>query len=205
MRETTRRPRMLPTYEESRSILRLATPIVAVQLGTMLMGVVDTAMVGRLSAAALGGVALGNICFFACIVTGMGVLMGLDPLVSQAVGARDPVGVARSIQRGMVLSLVLAVPAASMLFFSEPGLHLLGQPADVVPLGGAYARWTALSVIPFYVTIVLRQSLQALHRVRPILIAILIANLVNVPLNWMLIFGNSDSPPSASAEQPLPL
>lgn len=158
------------------------------------MGVVDTVMVGRLSAAALGGVALGNLCFFACVVTGMGILMGLDPLVAQAVGARDHTGVARSIQRGMVLSLALAAPAACVLLASESVLRFLGQPVDVVPLAGAYARWTALSVLPYYMTVVLRQSLQALHRLRPILISILLANLINVALNWVLIFGNLGFP-----------
>jgi len=185
---------LLPTPEESRSILRLAGPIVAVQLGMMLMGVVDTAMIGRVSAAALGGVALGNVSFFGCVVTGMGTLMGLDPLVAQAVGARDQTGIARSVQRGLVLALALSLPAGGLLLVAESGLQLLGQPAEVTPFAGAYARWTAWSVFPFYVFVVLRQSLQALHLVRPILLCIVVANLLNVALNWLLIFGHLGFP-----------
>ena len=158
------------------------------------MGVVDTAMVGRVSAAALGGVALGNVCFFGCAVTGMGILMGLDPLVAQAVGARDRMAIARSVQRGMVLALALSLPASALLLFAETGLRLLSQPADVTPFAGAYARWTALSVIPFYVFVVLRQSLQALHLVRSIFLTIVLANLLNAALNWVLIFGHLGFP-----------
>ena len=84
---------------ELRALARLALPIVVVQVGLMFMGVVDTIMVGRVSPQALGAVALGNLYFFATAIFGMGVLLALDPVVSQAVGARDEPAISRALRR----------------------------------------------------------------------------------------------------------
>ena len=67
---------------------KLATPVVVAELGWIAMGVVDIAMVGRLGPEAIGAVGLGSVLFFAVAVFGIGVLLGLDTLVSQAYGAR---------------------------------------------------------------------------------------------------------------------
>ena len=187
-----------PTREVLRELLALALPVVAVQVGLMTMGVADSVMVGRISAAALGGVALGNVYFFAICVFGMGVLMALDPVVSQAVGARDEPAVARGLQRGIVLSLLLSVPASLLLLTTGPFLRALGQPAEVVPIAAGYVLREIPSVFPFYAFVVFRQSLQALGRMRAIVVVILLANLLNVGLNWVLIFGKLGMPPLAA-------
>ncbi len=184
----------LPTRHESRALLRLALPIVAVQVGLMLMGVVDTVMVGHLSAQALAAVAIGNLVWFGSVVIGMGTLMGLDPIVAQAVGARDEKGVAQGVQRGLVLAFALSIPPALALFATAPALRFAAQPADVIPLAASYTAWTAPSILPFYLFVVLRQSLQALHRTRPILLSIILANLLNAGLNWVLIYGKLGFP-----------
>jgi len=186
--------RLLPSLPDSRALLALALPVVGVQVGLMLMGVVDTIMVGRVSAASLAGVALGNMYFFGCSIFGMGALFALDPVVAQAVGANDREGIARGVQRGHVMALLLALPASVLLLSGERVLAALGQPADVVPLAGAYARWCAPGVLPFYVFVVQRQSLQALPRMRPILVTIGLANLLNVVLDWILIYGHFGVP-----------
>lgn len=186
--------RALPTGEESRALLRLALPVVVVQVGVMAMGVVDTIMVGHLSATALAAVALGNLYFFGCAILGMGALMGLDPVVAQALGAGDHPAVARGVQRGLVLAVLLSVPAALLLLGAEGALRVMGQPAEVVPLAGAYARWTAPSVLPLYLFVVLRQSLQALRAMRPIIICIVAGNIINGFLNWTLIYGHLGAP-----------
>src|SRR5687767_15618869 len=120
----------------------------------MLMGVVDTVMVGRLSAEALGAVALGNLFFFTIAVIGWGVLMALDPVVSQAVGARDEPAIARGLQRGIALSLLLSVPASLLLLATGPFLRALGQPAEVVPIAAGYVVREIPSVFPFYAFVV---------------------------------------------------
>lgn len=160
----------------------------------MLLGVVDTVMVGHASPEDLAGVAVGNIFFFACVVFGMGVLFSLDPVVSQAVGAGDPVARARGVQRGIILATALAVVGMLALLLAEPVLILFRQPAEVIPLAAGYARACALGVFPFYLFVVVRQTLQAQSRVAPILVAIVVANVVNVVFNWMFVFGHLGAP-----------
>ncbi len=175
-------------------MLGLALPVVTVQVGMMSMGVVDTVMVGHLSPQALAAVALGNLYFFVPAVFGMGTLMVLDPVVAQAVGAGDAPSTARGVQRGVLLALLLTVPSAVLLLLAEPILALLRQPADVSPLAAQYSVRMAPGVLPFFLFVVFRQSLQALGRTRPIVITIVVANVLNALLNWVLIFGHLGAP-----------
>jgi len=177
-----------------RQLTRLALPIVAVNLGQMMMSVVDTVMVGRVSAEAIAAVALGTLFFFAAAISGEGILLALDPLISQAVGAGDHGGQARGLQRGLLLALLLMVPSAAFLAVSPWLMAVLSQPDGVVPLAAAYARIMIPGVLPFYLFIAFRQTLQALGRVRPVFLTMLGANLVNVGLNYVLIFGKLGFP-----------
>ena len=186
--------RLLPRRNELRAMLDLALPVVTIQVGIMSMGVVDTVMVGHLSPQALAAVALGNLYFFVPAVFGMGTLMVLDPVVAQAFGAGDAPSVARGIQRGVLLAFVLSIPSALLLLAAGPVLAVLRQPADVVPLAAQYSVRMAPSVLPFFLFIVFRQSLQALGHTRAIVVTIIVANLVNALLNWVLIFGHLGLP-----------
>ena len=163
-------------------------------MGIVAQGLVDTAMVGRVNAAELGAVTLGNLYFFGVAVLGMGLLFALDPLVSQAFGADDHSSIEIAVQRGLLLSLGLAVATGGLLAVAAPVFTLLRQPAEVVPVAAAYARIQIAGMLPFYGFIVFRQVLQAVGRVAPVVWTILLANLVNAFLNWVLVFGNLGAP-----------
>ncbi|HEX7081706.1 MAG TPA: MATE family efflux transporter [Gammaproteobacteria bacterium] len=188
------RTRHRPSAADLADLLKLAAPIVLIQVGMMLMGVVDTIMVGRLSAVALAAVALANLYSFGIMIFGLGVLLGLDPIVSQALGARDEEAVGRALQRGLVLSAVLTVPISLLLTTVEPVLTLAGQPPEVVPLAAGYVYRVLPGVWPFYAFVVLRQTLQAHRRTAPIVVTIVAANVVNAALNYVLIFGHFGFP-----------
>lgn len=183
-----------PTRKDLNGVLALAIPVVLVQVGLMAMGVVDTIMVGRVSPEDLAAVALGNLYFFTVGVFGMGVLMALDPLVSQAMGAGDPEGAAKAFQRGLILALAIGISTSALLVPAAPLFHLVRQPEAVIPVAAAYALWTIPGTIPFYGFIVLRQTLQGMARVTPILWTTLAANVLNIFLNWILIWGNLGAP-----------
>ncbi|MBX9929311.1 MAG: MATE family efflux transporter [Gemmatimonadaceae bacterium] len=170
-------------------MLALAAPIVAVQVGLQLMGFVDNLMVGRLGPAALGGVALGNLYFFNIAIFGMGFLMALDPVVAQAVGARDDAGIALGVQRGVVLAVAVTVVISLAMWPVPAALGMLDQPTDVVPIATAFVRWSIPGMLPFFLFIALRQSVQAMGTVRPVLEAIIVGNIVNLAANRVLIFG----------------
>ena len=182
--------RLRPTSAELREMARLAAPIVLVNVGMQLMGVVDTAMLGRVGAAEIAAGALGNFYFHLTSIVGIGVLMALDPVVSQGVGAGDAAAIARGVQRGVLLALLVTVAVCLSFVASGPVLRLLRQPADVVPLAVDYVWWSIPGLLPYFAFNVMRQTLQAFTRIRPILVAVVVANLLNVGLNWVLIFGH---------------
>ncbi len=187
-------PAPLPDRGGLRQLLGLAAPIVAVQVGMMLIGTVTTIMVGHVSAVDLAAAALGNLYFVAVILLGWGTLMALDPVVAQAVGARDEAAISLGIQRGMVLAVGLSVLTGLAFLPARAVLEFLRQPADVVPLAARYVRVSIPGIFPFLAFVVMRRSLQAMGRMRPIVLTILVANVLNAALGWVFIFGWMGSP-----------
>ncbi len=180
--------------DELRTLIRLATPIVTVQLGLMAMNTVDVMMVGRLSEEALAAATLGNIWVWGLIVFCMGVVMAADPLISQAMGAGDERAVTSTVQRGLCITVLLSVPCALLVLPIESALTFLQQPAAAIPGATAYAHVSILSILPFLLFTLFRQALQADGILRPLVLTILLANGINVLLNWLLIFGNWGCP-----------
>jgi multidrug resistance protein, MATE family len=183
-----------PTRADVVALSRLAGPLVLIQVGTMLMGVVDTIMVGQLSASALAATALGNLYFFSISIFGMGVLFALDPIVAQALGAGDELAVRRGLQRGLVLALLLCVPIGLFLLTVRPVLTLVGQPAEIIPDAAGYVYRTLPGLPAFLLFVVLRQTLQAHQRTAAIMWTIVASNLLNAGLNYLWVFGHGGFP-----------
>lgn len=180
--------------EEFAALLRLAAPIVVVQVGMTAMGFVDVAMLGHYRSDALAGMALGHTVTWAAMVFCMGVLVGVDPLLSQAVGARDHAAVTRALLRGLLLALGLSLPAALALLPVDNYLRWLGQRDDLIPAATTYARLNTLGLLPFMVFQLLRTFLSAHSRLRAQVVVIVAANLLNVGLDWVMIFGRLGCP-----------
>jgi multidrug resistance protein, MATE family len=179
---------------ELRPMLALALPVVLVQVGLMAMGVVDTLMVGRVSAHALASVALGNLYWFNAIVLAQGTLMALDPLVAQAVGAEDHSAVARALQRGLVIVVLLSVFTMLLLVPAREVLVVTRQQPEIITDTTAYVHISIPGIVPYLAFVLFRQTMQALHRVQPIVWTIVGANLLNAGLNWVFVYGHLGSP-----------
>jgi MATE family, multidrug efflux pump len=179
---------------ELAAMARIAAPVVVVQVGWMAMGVVDTLVVGRVSADAMAAVALGNLLFLAIAIFGMGVLMGLDPVVAQAIGAGERIAVARNAQRGLLLIVGLTGLSTVALLPVHPLVAMLGQPPEVVPLVAGYAYVAIGGFLPFYVSVLARVLLQATGNIRPMVWAMVAANVLNLALNWVFVFGHLGIP-----------
>lgn len=179
---------------EAVAVVRLATPVALVQIGMMLMGTVDAMMLGRHSEHALAAGALGNSVSFGLITFPMGVLMSLDPLVAQAFGADSHVRIRRHFKQGLLLAAALAVPLTAVMLWTEDALLFAGQRPEIATDGAAYIRVVAVGNLPFLLFVAVRQTLQAMSRIRPAAIAIVIANGVNVIANYTLIFGHFGFP-----------
>ena len=172
----------------------LAAPVVVAELGWITMGMVDTLMVGPLGAEAIGAVGLGSALFIAVGIFGMGMLLGLDTLVSQAFGAGRMDECHRWLLHGVVLALVLTVPTTLLLFWMAATLDRWGMNPDVLRLVRPYLDAVAWSTLPLLLYFGFRRYLQGLGVVRPIMVTLIGANLLNVIANWALIFGHLGLP-----------
>ena len=172
----------------------LAVPVVLAELGWMTMGIVDTVMVGRLSPEAIGAVGVGTALFMGVGVFAMGLLLGLDTLVSQAYGAGELEECHRWLHHGVVLSVVLTVPVTGILWGVSSTLDRWGLDPAVLPLTRPYLDTVTWSVLPLLLYASFRRYLQAMDAVRPIMFALVLANVMNAVVNYMLIFGRLGAP-----------
>jgi MATE family multidrug resistance protein len=175
-------------------MLALAVPVVLAELGWVTMGIVDVLMVGRLSAEAIGAVGIGSSIFMGVAVFAMGLLLGLDTLVSHSFGARRLDDCHRWLVHGVVLALGLAIPITALLYALLKTLHLWGFDPLVLTLTQDYFWIVLWSLPPLLLYAAFRRYLQATGSVRPVMVALLLANVVNTIVNWMLIFGRFGAP-----------
>jgi multidrug resistance protein, MATE family len=172
----------------------LAVPVVLAELGWMAMGLVDTLMVGRLGAEAIGAVGIGTSLFMGVTIFAIGLLLGLDTLVAQAWGALRVDECHRWLVHGLVLSAVVTLPIAGLLLLLGRGLGAWGLHPSVLVLAQPYVDILAWSVLPLLLYASFRRYLQGMGIVRPVMVALFTANALNAFANWVLIFGNLGAP-----------
>ena len=175
-------------------LVRLALPLMASQVGMMFLGVVETLLMGRAGNTALAAVSLGNAWTHGTILIAMGVVMGADPILSQAYGAGDNKTVALTFQRGLVLSMLLGVPVSLLWLCTRPVLGAFGQDPGLSALASTFVALQAPAASGFLVFTVARQYLAGRGIVAPSLYVVLVVNIVNVVLTWWLVFGGGGFP-----------
>jgi multidrug resistance protein, MATE family len=176
------------------AMARLAIPIVAAELGWMAMGIVDTMFVGRVSAQAIGAVGLGTSIFYGILVSASGLLLGLDTLVARSFGAGDRKDCRHSLISALWLSLLLIPGVMACVLAFLPLLEHFGIDPGVLRETRPYLRTLTWSTPPLILYFGLRRYLQATGGVRPVMLALVLANLINVAGNWVLVFGNLGAP-----------
>ena len=154
------------------------------------MNVVDTIMVGRLGPSAIGAIAIGGSVFYAFAIFGVGTLLGLDTLVSQAFGKGNREDCHKSLTAGISFAL-LFTPVLMLFFHLVPPLFgEIGINKDVSALAGDFIRSLSFSTLPLLLYSAFRRYLQGMGHVRPVMVALVSANLVNWFFNWLLIEGH---------------
>lgn len=193
-----------PAVREFRSLFRLAAPLAAAQAGVPLMGLVDVAVLGRLGAREIAGSGLGNAVFFAFSILGMGLVMGVDPLISQAIGAGDRLRARRVMWQGLWLSVCVAGGLTLLLLAATFALPLVGSKPELIEPATAYLLVRITSVVPFLAFFVVRSYLQAQGITRPLLTAMVAANIVNVFADILFVFGGRVLPEWAGPLRQMP-
>ncbi len=174
---------------EVRATLALAVPLALTQLTQMAMGFVDVVMIGRLGPAAMAAGVIATSVYFSLLLVCMGVVMAVNPTVSQAVGAGDEALVGRALRQGLWLATLLGVPLMLLLWHTEPALRWTGQDPATAALSAAYLRAILWGTLPHLWFAALRGFAEGLGRPRPILVVTVVAAFANAGLNGVLMYG----------------
>lgn len=175
-------------------MIALAVPVAVAELGWMSMGVVDTIMVGRLGPVAIGAIGIGGSAFYSLAIFGIGLLLGLDTLVSQSFGAGDREDCHHSLAQGIYIALFLSPPLTILFALLRPVFYALGINPEVSALAGPFVATLGWSTFPLLLYGAFRRYLQAMGHVRPVMFALVSANLINWFFNWLLIEGHAGFP-----------
>jgi MATE family multidrug resistance protein len=177
-----------------RSLGALAVPLVASQVGLMAIGVVEAAIAGRAGTEVLSAVSLGNAWIHGTGLVAMGVVLGVDPMISQGYGAQDSRAVALTFQRGILLSIVLGVLVGAAWLATAPVLVATGQDPQLAEQAARFVAVQAPTAFGLLLFTINRQYLAGRGVVAPAFWVAAAVNVINVGLTWMLVFGGAGLP-----------
>jgi len=172
----------------------LAYPVIIGQLGFIMMGVVDSVMVGDLGAVPLAGASLGNSMFILIFIIGVGVAMSVTPLVAILVGAKRFSECGIYFRQSFIVNLVLGVILMSIVFFASNLFEYLNQPQAVAEQASSYTKIIALSIVPAMLFHTYKQFIEGFSIMKPAMIIAIVANVINAFANWLFIYGNLGMP-----------
>ncbi len=190
MTESVRNPTALEFIET----LKLAMPIALTQLGQIAMMTTDLALIGRLGDNAVAAASLAHTVFFVAFVIGMGLVSAVAPLAAQAMGARRPRIVRRSLRVGLWAALMLCVPMSLLPLYGEQILLALGQAPDNARLAQRYLLGLTPGMAPALCFMAIRNFMGAVNRPEPGLWITLAAIPANAVLGYALIHGHWGMP-----------
>ena len=174
--------------------LKLATPVILGMLGHTFVSFVDNIMVGQLGAVELAAVSLGNSFIFIAMSIGIGFSTAITPLVAEADAEGNFVKGKYAFKHGLFLCTVLSLVLFGMLLLAKPLMYIMEQPEEVVVLAIPYLDLVAFSLVPLIVFQAFKQFSDGLSLTKYPMYATLLANILNVIINYMLIFGKFGFP-----------
>ncbi|MFD1615091.1 MATE family efflux transporter [Gelatiniphilus marinus] len=173
---------------------QLAAPVMLGMLGHTFVSFVDNIMVGQLGTAELAAVSLGNSFMFIAMSLGIGFSTAITPLIAEADAEKDFVKGKSSFKNGLFLCTVLGVLLFVLVFFAKPLMYFMKQPTEVVELAIPYLDLVAFSLIPLIIFQGFKQFSDGLSMTKYPMYATVLANIINVVLNYILIFGKFGFP-----------
>ncbi len=174
--------------------ISLATPVILGMLGHTVVALVDNIMVGQLGTAELAAVSLGNSFMFIAMSLGIGFSTAITPLIAEADSEGDFDKGKSSFKHGLFLCTVLGIALFTMVFIAKPLMYAMKQPPEVVDLAMPYLNLVAASLIPLIVFQAFKQFSDGLSMTKYPMYATIAANIVNVILNYIFIFGKFGAP-----------
>ncbi|NNK76900.1 MAG: MATE family efflux transporter [Maribacter sp.] len=186
---------MLKQYtKEFKYNIRLSVPVIMGMLGHTFVAFADNIMVGQLGTAELAAVSLGNSFVFIAMSLGIGFSTAITPLVAEADGAGNKANGKSALKHGLVLCTLLGVSLFGIILLLKPIMYLMKQPPEVVELAMPYLDLVAFSLVPLIIFQAFKQFSEGLSQTKYPMFATIIANVVNIVLNYLLIFGSFGFP-----------
>lgn len=181
---------MLKAYtREFPKNFNLAVPIMLGQLGHVVVGLADNIMIGQLGAAPLAAVSLGNTLVFFALFIGIGFSFAITPLVAEADGEQNHKRGRQVFQNGVLMCSISGFLLFAIVYFIKPLLYYLDQPDEVVELAFPYLNIVAFSLVPLMIFQGFKQFADGLSMTKYAMYATLISNVLNIVLNYFLIYG----------------
>ena len=174
--------------------LSLSFPVILGLLGHTIVQLVDNIMVGQLGTTELAAISLGNSFVFIAMSLGIGFSTAITPLVAQADGRKDREAAQDVLSHGVVLCMILGVSLFIAVFSARKLMYSMGQPPAVVEYAFPYLKWVAASLVPLIIFQAYKQFADGLSKTRPAMYATVFSNILNVILNYFLIFGYGGFP-----------
>lgn len=184
----------MTTAEHIKESWRLALPVMVSQLGHVMMGVMDNIMVGHVGAESLAAAGLALVAFNVLFLFGIGVSFAITPLVASAHGEKDDSKITEVLRHGLVVNLLNGILMFLAVRVAENLLYYLDQPVEVVSLAIPYLNIVAFSLIPILVFQSFKQFAEGLSQTKVAMVVILAANILNLILNYMFIYGHGGFP-----------
>ena len=173
---------------------KLAAPVMLGMLGHTFVSFVDNIMVGQLGTAELAAVSLGNSFMFIAMSIGIGFSTAITSLIAEADASENLAQARSTYKSGLLLCSTLGVLLFIGVYFSHPLMYLMKQPAEVVALAIPYLKLVAFSLIPLVIFEAIKQCSDGMTMTKYPMYATLLANIINVILNYILIFGKFGFP-----------
>ena len=174
--------------------LKLAYPVILGMIGHIFVSFADNVMVGQLGAAELAAVSLGNSFFFIAMSLGIGFSTAITPIIAEADSSNNIKDGKNVFIHGLLLCTILSVILFGIILLLKPVMYYMEQPKEVVELAIPYLNYVALSLIPLIIFQAMKQFSDGLSNTKHPMYATILANIINIALNYLLIFGTFGFP-----------
>ncbi len=185
---------MISIKESIRQTFQLAYPVIIGQLGIIMMGVVDSIMVGELGAVQLAAASLANSLFFLIIIIGLGVSNVVTPLVAISVGAKQWEQCGIYFRQSLLVNFIVGFMLMIVIYLVADIIKYFHQPKEVIFYARSYMKILSFSVLPLMLFQTYKQFIEGLSFTKPAMVVTLSANIVNIFGNWIFIFGKLGMP-----------
>lgn len=181
----------LPVYRKN---LTLAVPVILAQIGQVTVNLADNMMVGHVGTIELAAASFAINVFHIGMLFGLGITFGLTPLVGQSFNAQNPGGVGGWLKNGVLVHFIAAILLCLLMSSVVFVMGRMGQSEEVVKLAIPYFLIQVASLLPMLLFFSIKQFFEGVGNTKIAMIITIIANIINIGLNYILIFGKLGFP-----------